>query len=712
MRNIAVCALLFLRVFFISAGEKNYYGLLRDLSDEDSVLAFVQAEIEGSGGGLRPADFSDFAGGHSFSRILETSIPGVRPEILIIAAPAGAGEKSFNAATALSLWARCLEETPPVSLLFLFLGSDADENEALGSRLFLDSFFPEYPVSVLYLNFSGIPGRIICETGTRGIVAPSWMIRRVLDSAGDTDFSFQVQGNKNQMYRLRLSGTQSSAGRYLEAGFPTLSFENGGPPARAGDYSGWDAGFGAFFRNYLAQNREGIPDEWDQHYLFFQSGNFSLIIEEPQLIILLLSVVGASFLYALFARRRMIRYISTFVRNFWNLPLILALAGLFFLVSTLFVRGITAFRASPDLWTHHPFVFFLLKISSAMCLMGLSFHNLRRLPISKNGSFYSAAAIFFFFVNVLIFSVIDLSFSCYFLWAYVISIFFSLVKNRVVKLLLIFAAPLLLYRLVYDTFFLAEKNFAGVLINSPLVGNLLLSFIFFPLFLMVIRLDLLFRHPRTPQAGLGMKIFIGLTGFLSLGAAVFALTFNPYRNNPQPLRLEEYIDREEDRHELRLSSPSPLGRFEVKFGDKFFPVLTQARTYTITLESFPVTPLRSLSVETFLERRTCHIAVSPVFQPQKISLSLFSDNPLVIYDSNFPYSRGFPDRQAEIHIGVDPPVPLNIILTVPDSLNLRGELIYRSPRLSAPLDVSGKTLEIESYSKIRDSFTMSGAAKK
>jgi hypothetical protein len=225
---------------------------------------------------------------------------------------------------------------------------------------------------------------------------------------------------------------------------------------------------------------------------------------------------------------------------------------------------------------------------------------------------------------------------------------------------------------------------------------------------MIIRLDLLFRHPRTARAGLGLKIFIGLTGFLSLCTAVFALTFNPYRNNPQPLTLEEYIDKEEDIHELRLSSPSPLGRFEVKFADRFFPVLTQAKTHTISLESLPDIPARNLSAETFMERLTYRIAVNPIFKPRKISFSLFSENPLVIYDSNFPYTLDPSNLRAEIHIGVDPPVPLDIILTVPASQNLRGELIYRSPRLSAPLDISGKTLEIKSYSKIRDSFTISG----
>jgi hypothetical protein len=711
MRNTAVCALLFFRVFFISAGEKDYYTALRNLPDEDSVLNFVRAEIEGSGGGVTATDFSDFAGGHSFSRILEVSVPGARPEILIIAAPAGVGEKSFNAATVLSLWARSRGGTPPVSLLFLFLGSDADEDEPLGSRLFLDSFFPEYPVSVLYLNFSGIPGKIVCETGTRGVVAPAWMIRRVLDAAANTEIPIQVQGNKNQVYRLRLAGARSPAGRYLDAGFPTLAFESGGSPVRDEDCSAWDAGFGTFFENYLSQNREGIPDEWDQRYLFFQPGNSYIIIEEPQIIILLLSVTGASFLYALIARRRMARYVSTFARNLWNLPLILVLSSLFFLVSTLFVRGISAFRAGPDLWTHHPFVFFLLKISSAIFLMTLSFHNLRRLPISKNGSFYSASAIFFFFVNVLVFSAIDLSFSYYFLWAYVMSIFFSRFKNRFVKLFLIFAAPLLFYLLIYDSFFLAEKDFAGVLINSPLVGNFLLSFIFFPFFLMVIRLDLLFRHSRTAKSGLGLKILIGLTGFLALGTAVFALTFNPYRNNPQPLALEEYIDREEGVHELRLSSPSPLGQFEVKFGDKFFPVLTQARDYTIFLEGFPDIPSRTLGAEVFLERRTYHIAAEPFFKPRKISFFLFSDAPLVIYDSSFPYSLDLSGRRAEIHIGVDPPVPVDIILTVPVSLNVRGELIYLSPRLSAAFDVSGKEMRIESYSKIRDSFIMRTAKK-
>jgi hypothetical protein len=716
-RLIQAAGALVLCAAALCAEEKDYYAALKDLREENAVLAFVRSEIESAGGKFSVHDFSGFSGGHSFSYIIQAAVSGLRPDTLIVAAPAVSSGSSFSAALALSLWRRSLASPPPVSLLFLFLGGDGESGfsaggsrefprrESLGTRLFLDSFFSEYPAAVLYLNFTEPPGAILCETGTRGIVSPSWMIRAALGASGDSALDFRIPVTKNRMHRLRISGGGSPAGEYLAAGIPAIGLENAGP-GEGSPISGEN--LAAFFTGYLEQLGNGIPPEWDRFYLLFPWGKSFRVIGESVLIILLFGVLGASFLYALIARRRVERYVRTFLRNIWNLPLILLLLTLFFMAGTLLVRAVSALRGAEELWRHHPFVFFLLKTGAAVFLLILAFHHLRRFPFSKNGSFYSASAIFFFFANALVFSAIDIAFRFYFLWAYCAAILFSLWKRRVLKFVFLFLSPLLFCVLAIDTFFAPDTGFAGVLINSPVTGNFFLGFIFFPFFLMLIRMDLLFRRPHRERSSRAFKILLGLSAALTALAASYALIFNPWKDTPQPLAVEEYIDAEEGVHELRLSSSSALGDFVMLFGQTFFPVDTGARALRLPLEAPAAGIPRAIQAEDFLARRTYAVTLNPPLTPAKITLSLSSDSPLVVYDANFPYSLEASGRRAEVFIGENPPLPLRLILTFPAEQNVRAEIRSWSASLSSTAGSTGKAFRETHYSKTRDSFIIKG----
>jgi hypothetical protein len=531
------------------------------------------------------------------------------------------------------------------------------------------------------------------------------MLERLLAALSGTRFSFEIQGNNNQMYRLNLSRGRSPAGEYLAAGIPAAALRGDGPPPPETNFAEMEENFSAFFTHYLNQNSGGIPLEWDQHYFFFHFGGSYYIAGESVLIILLLGVLGLSMLYALIAHARVRRYIKTFLRNIWNLPLILFISMLFFMAGTLLVRAVSALRNTENLWTYYPFLFFILKTGFAAFLIIFAFHHLRRLPLSKNGSFYSAAAIFFFFANVLVFSAIDIAFSIFFLWAYTASLLFSLFKRRAVKVLLLCASPLLFYFLAYNTFSSTEKDFAGVLINSPFTGNLLLSFIFFPFFLMAIRIDLLLRHPHKKRSSAGLKILLTLSGTITLAAAVFILAADPWRGQPQPLAIEEYWDVDKNVHELRLSSPSSIGNIEVSFAGKDFSVNAAERAAMLPLDAeASAKTLRTITAGDFLARRTYRIAAHPPFKPHKITLTLSSDSPLVIYDCGFPYSLDINGHEAEVFIGEDPPLPLDIVLTFPAGQSVRAELVSWFSETSSHPGLRGKNFAVASYSKIRDSF--------
>ncbi len=672
-----------------------YRAVLSRAAGENDALLYIENEIRRLGVSAETRDFSGLSGGHSFSRIIDAVVPGALPSTLIVAAPVDGD--GFAAALALSLLADT-GDNPPVTLRFLFLGGEG--GAPLGSRLFLQDFFPQDPAAVLYLNPRGA-GEYVFQTGARGVVAPSWMVKRIGDAASVSGLRHRVLGVRNQTFRFGLADTVSPAKEYLRAGYPAISVEGGIP----GGETGFDD-FRGFFRTFLRENSGGFPGEWDRHYVFFRFGNRSVIIEEPVIIGVLLLVLGLSFLYPLIFRGYMLRYLRTFGRNFWNLPLFLVVIGAFLFIGTLTVRGAALARGTPGLHTHAPFVFFALKISFAAFLSALTFHNLRRLPISKNGSFYSAAAIFFLFINVVLFSIINLSYGYYFLWAYIVAILFSIFKNRLVKFLLIFAAPFWLYTVTYDTFTLPEPELIRILIESPVKGNLLLAFIVLPFFLMLVRMDLLFRHPKKGKSGFGLKIFTALFAAVSAALLSYALLFDPYAEIPQPLHVREFVDPGENIHTLELTSPSPLGELDVDFGGASFSVSTGKRNLTLDLDAPPDMFRKTVRSEGFLDRVTYTLRLEPRLPTEKVDFFLRSDEPLVVYDANFPYSPDISGGAAEIHIGRNPPVPLEIVLTLPGRLRARGEILYRSPGLSGELSVSGRPLRVSTTSLVRDSFDL------
>ncbi|MDR1179695.1 MAG: hypothetical protein LBK44_04255 [Spirochaetales bacterium] len=729
MRSFFAACLLFCGFFFLAAEETDYYRVLKDIREENAVLAFVQAEIEKAGERTSIRDFSDFAEGHSFSRVVRTSLSGGSPQTLVVAAPAVCGGGGFSAALALDLWRESRKAPAPLNLVFLFLGGDGAGGfpgggegnfpggnyggNHLGSRLFLDSFFSEYPVSVLYLNFAELPARILCETGTRGVVAPSWMLENAGASLEDSGLPFLSEGSKNRIYRLGLAESLSAAGEYLSAGCPALGLSGEGR-ADGGDYADWEGAFQVFFRSYVTRCADGSAGEWDQHYLFLYSGSAGRIIGEPVLVFALVCVLGISMLYAVFAYARLKRYAEIFLWNIWNLPLILFVSALFFIAGTALVHFTAALRNTGDLWSHHPFIFFILKASCAVFLILLSLYHLRRLPLLKNGSFYSASAIFCFLVNVFLSSALDITFIPFLLWSYTATVLFSIFRRPLVKIILFFIALLPFCITVIDTFFLAEKDFAGFVINSPFTGNLLLSSVFLPFILMLIRIDLLLWPPGEAGSGRALKALCVVTGGVSVAAFVFALAFNPWKESPQPLFLEEYVETSQSLHELRLSSPSPLGSFDLSFGGENFPIDTGERVLALPLgvsgDQVSGNPLSGnplphrIRGEEFLGRKTYTILFSPPLKPRKITVHLSCETPLLVYNCNFPYSPDITGHAAEVFIGENPPLPLNLILTFPVHQEVSIRLSSWSPLLSAEGETGGKSFALESYSKLVDSF--------
>ncbi|HKJ86543.1 MAG TPA: hypothetical protein VKA06_10735, partial [Spirochaetia bacterium] len=510
-------------------------------SGEAALIAYIESVASSIDARLEILDFSDYADGHSFSRILEVTIPGTGASTAIIAVPlnhpegvAPDADRSASVAAALAVMEAAAREPLRPTIRFLFPGAEHGDGPGYpkGTRRFLEGYFAEEPHALLYLDASRLP--LVMETGAAGYVAPSWLLRSVVDAAQANELPIEVRAGINQLHRLGISSSPPALGEYLANDIPAVHVSSGPEglqPPRVADVA---ADLAAFAQSWVDSFSAGIPEEWDRHYIYFRIGSRQLVVGERAFIGLLLGLFMSTLAYSLVFHRQFTRYLRTAARNSWNIPVLFLLIYAFLSAATYLLELSLTVRGFPSIWTYYPSAYFAFKITLSFFLFTIAALLLRHLPLSKNGSFYSAAALFVLFVDIIIFSSLNLSFSYYFIWAFFWAFVFSIVRSRLVKAVSLALAPLFLIRIAVDVLRIPELRLTEELLLSTR-GDLLLSFMILPFLLMLIRLDFLIRHPVRGKRSFALRTASIVSGVLVIGMVVFVVVSSPFSpSNPQP----------------------------------------------------------------------------------------------------------------------------------------------------------------------------------
>ncbi len=616
-------------------------------------------------------DFSDARELHSFSVNLQVDIPGEEDETLIIAVPIngnprGSGAVGIAAATTMIQY--YAHRVPPLTMRFLFLGAEfgPDDSYPLGSRYYLQEFYPDRPVVVLYLDIASIPSGLELHAGGDGITSPLWLLDTCSESIRRSGMPCSFSVTDMLISRLGINDTPSIITPYLEAGYPALLLRESGVSSE-GDP--WIKSLHGLLESLLSTCDKGIPTYWDKHYLFFRFPEFDLSLGETDYVAGLIVLLCGVLLYPLVFTRRFFRYMKTLGKNVLLLPLMLPAVFLFLLMGTFLAQIIPSVKHFPDLWMHAPFLFFLLKSTGAILLFIVLFRFVRHMPFPRRSSFYSAAAILFLLIDILILSVIELSLALYVTWAFFFCFLFTIFRNRYLKILMFLLSLILLCLVMYDIFTLPALRVCEVLLYSHVKGNLLTAFILLPFLFMLIRIDLLFPHRTSKRRNIIIRSFFDLL----LGAFVYLsitlILLDPYGDElPQPLYISESV--EGDDHTAEVSSPRYIAGLERRSMSLTLPPVQSTRFFDT-----------DLTVETFLDRMNISLLIRSKVQPETINIVLRSDQRLVVYDSTFPYSIDPVSGSARFFIGRNPPENLEFQLTLPSVLegHFEIETLYQPP---------------------------------
>lgn len=683
---------------------KQYPRTEGSLGEKRSVN-YIEKHLEQLGIGYSRHDFHNLEGTHSFSSSLEVDIPGKSPDELLVVVPLDhpqdatpANDGSINLALALGMIESLKSRQLPISLRFLFLGGEFGSGPSypIGTHQFLANFYPDYPVAVLYLNFQYIPNRVNITGGGRRIIAPYWLINRnssAMDAAG---LYYLVRGNENQIFRLGLIESSPPINPYLQAGYPALELSSLPGRLPTAEYGSWISSFLSYMNDFIEASKDGFPTNWDHHYLFFQAKSFSFIITEREYAILVIVILGLLLLYPVVYRERFLRYLRTIGRNVLSIPLLLVLVFLFLLLATLLIEALTLIRNFPTIWLHAPLLFFLLKAAAALFLFALLYRFLRHLPFSRNGRFYSAGSILLLLIDSIVLGLFDFSLAYYFVWALVWAVLFSSARSRWFKLAFLLLSTAWLVKATVDIFTLPALDVVRVILLSRVKGNIVLALVILPFLFMIIRLDLLFRHPRRRRGITVVRALETALGAATAALFVFLAVFRVYApGNPQPISVTENMNLSSNKSLVEVSSPAPIGKISLSAPDLTEAISTRARRYSTTVTGTKPVLQEQISTSSFLDRKRIDLRIEPDGKPYRVSVELSSREQIVIFDSNFPFSYSSTGKQATIHIGANPPFPLDVQFTLPQAANVEVGLKLTYTTLPFAIKVGGKDISVQ-----------------
>ena len=667
---------------------------------EKELLSFIEERLQSLRIPYSWLDFRESDKNHSFSSCLVASFRGELDDTLILSVPinhpAEMSEEfdgSINVALALSVAEHLSRETPPISVKILFLGAEYGQtgNYPMGSRLFLRDFFPDFKVMNLYLNLKRIPSRLYLRAGGRGIEAPYWLLDRCTVALEKTDIFFLMRGNENQIFRIGLTSEQTIIEPFLNAGYPAISFEGEYESLSPLEQENWVFSFNLFFTEFLQGFSEGIPETWDRHYLFFQARGFYFIISEKMYLIILLVVLAGILVYGLVFTRRLRKYLRILAHNIWALPLFFLFIFLLLFLSTWLIEGILRARNLVNLWEELPLLFLGFKLAIPLAILFILLNLVKRFPIPRRGSFYSAAALLFLLLDIIVLGVINISFTYYFLWAFTFALLFSVTSYRPLKVLLFLASPYWIVKSVVELFTLPRLEFCRVLLLSKLGGNLLLTVILIPFILMFIRLKFIFPPTRIITNRMRSAATATLFGLILAVLLTTFFVYAPYGpRRRQPVNATYVIDEVADKRYLELSSPAPLENLKVRDGNTTISIDTRSRMYTLPLKHGGEYLDTTISSVGFLDRQNVNLLLTPWSEPYRVRLKVSAEEEFVLFDANFPYTREPGGREYTILIGVNPPLPLNVQLTVPKNRTFTVGITLEYLRSPEGYDLSGE----------------------
>ena len=594
---------------------------------------------------------------HSFAKNISVVLPGTEEKKLVIAVPMAEHSSPVNAALALELAEYFSDREHTSQMQILFLGADF-----IGSKVAAEEL-KEEKNTLFYLNFQGVPDKIILQTGNRDHITPYWIVNYCNSSLMKAALSFNLKPEQNVLYNVGMIPEPSPLDIYLDAGISALMMY-GKEGKKHQSAAIWAESFCRFIEEF-EKKEVPIQEHEDQNYFIMSLGGVYFILTELHIMIYFLIVTGFILFYIILHAKQARNYVHIFLMNFFIVFWTTMMLFIFFQMSTWFCQLFLKVTQLDTHWqTIIPELISLKVLISLVCLI-LLLPTYSQFKQHNLGNFYSGAAIITALLDMVIFMAIGFSFAAYYTWSLLCIFVFAVVRRRHIKFLCMMLSGLFFIRTIYGILFYPALNLCHDLIFSSMWTNLYLAVFVLPFIFMGIRifyvipLKVELKHKISKILGYAALVVLTVIAFR------FIYLYKPFNeDNRQLVNAVEFYDLDENRGTLTLESDYKLGSLLIKTKDEEFSVFSKEKRLIYDIQK----PQEEVSVwastSRFLERKTIDFHVATKGHPDQLHITFKvpdKNDKIIILESTYPYK--LEDDTVTFFIGKNQPMPFNMQIT-------------------------------------------------
>ena len=666
MKKILALLLFFLCLTLLSAQEdfeqaieklSHFYPAQEHSEQADWIQNYIKSRLEKADIPYNEVPLDTLKDCHSFAHNISVVLPGTGEQNLVIAVPMAEHGSATNTALALELAERFSKQEHASQLQIVFLGADF-----IGAKVSAEEF-SNGKYSLFYLDFHGVPDKIILQTGNRNHITPYWMVNCCNNSLQKARLTFNLKPEQNILYSIGMIPAASPLDIYLDAGMTALMLygEKGKKPQSA---SIWADSFCRFVEEFDKQELTHHENE-DQNYFIMQISDIYFIFTELHIMIFFLVVTGFILFYITLHTKQAKHYVHLFLKNFFIVFWTTMMLFIFFQISTWISE---LFLTITKLDTHWQTIIpelIGLKVLISLGFLILLLPTYSQFKHHNLGNFYSGSAVITAILDMLIFMALDFSFAAYFTWSLLCIFIFAVAKRRHIKFLCMILSGLFFIRTVYGILFYPALNLCHDLIFSTMWTNLCLAIFVLPFIFMGIRI--FYVIPLKVELKHKLSKILGYIAIIILIilAVRFIYLYRPFNETDRQLvNAVEFYDLDEKRGTLTLESDYRLGTLLIKNGNEEISVYSKDKRVIYDIQK----PQEEISVwastSRFLERKTIDLHVATKGKPDQLYITFKApakDEKILILDSTYPYQ--IQDDTVSFFIGKNQPMPFELKVT-------------------------------------------------
>jgi len=555
--------------------------------------------------------------------------------------------------------------TPARSNLSILLLSGEENAFPVGTSVFLDKVnLDTERTGVIYLDTGNNLKELSLEAGTTGTISSLWFTRGLTEAMTRDGIQCHLDGTKLQVHRAGFTSETPYITPYLDRGIASvlLRSEPSELPSSSSDRERLVRSIMQFYLNF--ENLD--PALSDQNFFLMYLRNQAYFISESGFLLAYLGFFALIMLIILFQFRNVLFNLRRYRRQLWVVFLSFALIFIQLMISTLLLEELGYLLGDSLIWEAEPFWAFLFKTTLTFIFTSFFLFIIRGLPIPRTPHFYSYSAVFITFLNLILFSFMEITLSYFWIWTMLFTLLFTISRKLGIKIFALFIIPIPFFLALFSIQNGPYPDLHRLLLQSRLEGNLFLTVNLMPGILLLTSL----HYHRYYYKKERISLVGPLTLALSTIIATIFLTFFVFESSRiteenLTVQLSGTLFPDEKKGTLTLSSSREMGNLSLFWADREIPMRQLGREAEVEL-SPPDRPWLESEINhyRFLDRRYVQISFSPLGQPDSVEINLYSDESFLIYDCSYPYEMTPQGNEAHLFIGKYPPVPLPLDLTL------------------------------------------------